>query len=89
LSVTVTATHDAFTPTNTLTLLQFGAATNALIDMPGGPTGSSGSFSYTPSGSTLTFTVRRAAGGSTTVPFTVTDSCGTWPTFVGGGPTAF
>jgi hypothetical protein len=89
LSVTVTANHDAFTPTNTLSLLQFGATTNALIDMPSGPTGSTGSFSYTPSGSPLTFTVRRAGPGSTTVPFVVTDSCGSWPTFVGGGPSAF
>lgn len=38
----------------------------------------------------FTFTVRRAAAGqSTTVPFTAVDSCGAWPTLVGGGPTAF
>jgi hypothetical protein len=34
--------------------------------------------------------VRRAtAGQGTTVPLVVTDSCGEWPTLVGGGPGAF
>jgi len=32
------------------------------------------------------FTVRRAApGAATTAKFTVTDTCGSWPSFVGGG----
>jgi hypothetical protein len=39
--------------------------------------------------STVIFSVRRAAAGqATTVRFTVTDQCGSWPTFVGGGPNA-
>jgi hypothetical protein len=37
-----------------------------------------------------TFTVRRlTANQPTTLPFTVIDGCGTWPTFVGGGSSAF
>jgi hypothetical protein len=33
-----------------------------------------------------TFTVQRtAAGQAATVPFTVVDACGNWPTFVGLG----
>jgi hypothetical protein len=37
-----------------------------------------------------TFVVRRVtAGQPTTVSFTVTDICGPWQTFVGGGPDAF
>jgi hypothetical protein len=37
-----------------------------------------------------TFTVKRnATGGAATVPLTVVDSCGEWPTLVGGGPAAF
>jgi hypothetical protein len=32
---------------------------------------------------------RPASGQAATVELTVTDGCGTWPTFVGGGPTAF
>jgi hypothetical protein len=36
------------------------------------------------------FFVRRTnAGVASTVPLTVTDVCGAWPTFVGGGPSAF
>jgi hypothetical protein len=40
----------------------------------------------------LTFTVARQLGGASvpvTVSFAVTDDCGAWPTFVGGGPSAF
>lgn len=37
-----------------------------------------------------TFTVRRVTSGQgVQVPFTVVDACGSWPTFAGGGPTAF
>lgn len=71
--------------------LRFGDARSALVDIPNGPTGSSGGFTHTPSGnvSQLTFTVRRNGPGGATVPFVVADVCGEWPTFVGGGPNAF
>jgi hypothetical protein len=32
---------------------------------------------------------RVTAGQAATVHFTVRDTCGDWPTFVGGGPAAF
>ena len=35
------------------------------------------------------FTVRRSGSGAVTVPLTVTDGCGEWKTFVGGGAGAF
>lgn len=35
------------------------------------------------------FTLRRTGPGSVTLPFIVTDACGDWSTFVGGGPNAF
>ena len=39
---------------------------------------------------TLGLTVQRVANGqAATVELTVTDGCGEWPTFVGGGPNAF
>jgi len=39
---------------------------------------------------TVTFIVtRQTAGQATHVAFTVRDSCGDWPSFVGGGPDAF
>ena len=38
---------------------------------------------------TFAFTVRRqTAGQSVTVPIVVVDLCGSWQTFVGGGPAA-
>ena len=72
--------------------LHFGAASNAQIDAPGAAPGASGPFDVaTPAGaSSYTFVVRRTtAGQGVQVPFTVTDACGNWPTFVGGGPNAF
>jgi hypothetical protein len=76
----------------TISALQFGAATNAQITAPGGPPNAAGNFTVSPpAGATnFTFTVRRTtAGQATQVPFTVTDACGSWPTFAGGGPSAF
>jgi hypothetical protein len=52
----------------------------------------SGNFSLPlGAGTTQTsFTVNRVnAGASTTVPLFVTDGCGEWQTFVGGGSGAF
>jgi hypothetical protein len=73
--------------------LQFGAATNATLDIPlAGLTGVGGSRTVTLPLETrsLTFTVHHAqAGAATTVPFTVVDGCGSWPTFVGGGASTF
>jgi hypothetical protein len=37
----------------------------------------------------VSFTVRHAGSGATTVPLTVVDGCGSWPTLVGGGANAF
>jgi hypothetical protein len=71
--------------------LTYGAASNARIDvgtLPGG----TGNFNFNLPAHTVTtsFFVRQAApGAGTTVPLTVVDSCGEWPTFVGGGPAAF
>ncbi|HZR98166.1 MAG TPA: N,N-dimethylformamidase beta subunit family domain-containing protein [Chloroflexota bacterium] len=74
-----------------LASIQFGSATNALIDA--GPlvgiTGNA-TLSLPPGTYQYVFTVRRAAGGqAATVPLTVVTACGSWPTFVGGGPNAF
>jgi hypothetical protein len=92
LQVTIAANTTAGTPTNQLQALQFGAATNALIDVPGGPSGATGSFNVALSAGTqqAAFIVRPASsGGAVTVPLVVVDNCGAWPTFVGGGPSAF
>jgi hypothetical protein len=91
LAVTVTAVSTAGTPGNTLASINFAATNNGLIDIPGGVTGSSGGFSLPlPPGTTeTTFHIRQASPGGVTVPFTVTDVCGGWQTFAGGGTAAF
>jgi hypothetical protein len=98
LRVTLDAGTSAGSPTNQLTQLQIGAATNARITVPAGPNGRPGltsspgnaTLNLTETPGSLTFSVVRAQNGqATTVPISVTDACGTWRTFVGGGPTAF
>ncbi|MBI2756448.1 MAG: S8 family serine peptidase [Chloroflexi bacterium] len=71
--------------------IAFGSASNATVNA-GPTTASPGGFTYAPPmfSRSATFTVRRTtAGQAATVPLTVTDSCGSWPSFVGGGPSAF
>lgn len=92
LQVTVTARDAGCASDNRLISLNFGPTTNALVDLPGGPSGQAGSFTYTVprAQSQLTFYVRRAAAGqAATVNLTVVDGCGSWPTLVGGGPNVF
>lgn len=86
LQVTITApaaTNDV------LQALRFGSATNAVVEA-GGQSGSGGFTVTLPPGTQqATFTLARlAADRASTVPLTVLDSCGEWPTFVGAGPAA-
>ncbi|MGE3911438.1 MAG: DUF1501 domain-containing protein [Chloroflexota bacterium] len=70
--------------------VRFGPTQNALVDV-GAQTSLTGTFTHTPPAAApqITFSVRRQAAGATTVPIKVTDDCGQWDTFVGGGPGAF
>jgi len=65
--------------------IDFGAGTNSLVTIPGGPTDQPGGFSIAPGRAQVSFSVQRSAAGAATVPFTVVDDCGAWPTFVGLG----
>jgi YVTN family beta-propeller protein len=90
--VSVGVTVEAVAFDNRLVALRFGAADNARIDIPNGPSNQSGNFTYTPLPGTqgTTFFVRRATdSGAATVRLAVVDDCGFWLTFVGGGPLAF
>jgi hypothetical protein len=65
---------------------------NASISVQDGPQSQAGDFTFTPAdGATSTqFTVTAANRGlPTTVALTVTDACGAWRTFVGGGAGSF
>ena len=71
--------------------LRFASVSNVQIDI-GDRRGQTGPFSYVLPTMTdhVTFQVRRLnVGLPTAVSMVAVDACGTWPTFVGGGPDAF
>ncbi|MCC6173843.1 MAG: SMP-30/gluconolactonase/LRE family protein [Chloroflexi bacterium] len=74
LQVTV---HAGGTP-NAIRRIQFRAVPNAVVESPPAIVGAD-----------ATFVLQRTAPGAITLPFIVSDACGDWPTFVGGGPNAF
>ena len=80
-------------PNNVLRSIQFMSFSNASVEILGRTIGSAGGTVTAPAGTTgLNFVVTRQPAGSKTtvmVPFIVTDDCGPWNTFVGGGPSAF
>jgi hypothetical protein len=87
LRVTLTAPASA---NDRLLALRFGAALPARIDAGGQSGPGSFSVSLPPGTQQTSFTVTRVTAGQTvTVALTVVDSCGEWPTVVGGGPSAF
>jgi hypothetical protein len=85
LQATVTAT-ETNAPNNRLQSIKFGTLQNAQVTL-NGETIANGQTVTLAAGTTVqTFTVRRGTtGGTTTVPLTVTDNCGAWPSLVGGG----
>jgi uncharacterized protein YkwD len=91
LHVTVTPGRPTGAPGNTMKTIRFGAVANGSLDIGGyGSPSSNTSVGVAPGTSQLTFVVRRVADGApTTVPLVLTDDCGDWTTFVGGGRTAF
>jgi hypothetical protein len=91
LRVTLSLTEQTWTPNNRLTGIEFRAGSNALIDVAG-QTGRKGAFTVplTDRPTTTTFFVRRETPGQAVqLPLAVTDDCGSWTTFVGGGAGAF
>jgi len=91
LQVSITAISSPVLPNNELRLLDFGAATNAQIDVGDGVVHTGNFRVNLPAGTQQTsFTVHHATlDQATTVPLVVVDRCGDWPTLVGGGPNAF
>jgi len=59
---------------------------DAVLIVPGGPIPGVGDFTVSPNATQLTFDLlRRSDGVPSTVRLTITDGCGSWPTFVDGG----
>jgi len=91
LQVSVTVGTQPATPDNHLVEPRIQPGTNALVDVAGrtGLTGAA-NIPLETHPSNATFFVRRAQDGQPVhLPFVVVDDCGLFPTFVGGGPTAF
>jgi len=86
LRVTLTTSQLPATPGNKLIQVRFGSAPNAVVEDATGvsppPPPPAGATSYT-------VFVRRTGQGGVAFPLIVVDQCGEWPTFVGGGPSAF
>jgi hypothetical protein len=86
--------HVEATPLNTqqnnpLHELRFGPLQNPKVTLNGQSVASDQTVTIAPNTHAVDFTVERMTPGqATTVPFTVLDGCGLWPTFVGGGTSA-
>jgi hypothetical protein len=74
-----------------LQTVQFTRLSNASVDLTGQPTVTAPTTIALPAGTAqVTLLVRRVSPGqASTVEGVVTDVCGAWPTFFGGGPSAF
>ena len=82
----------------TISKIEFGTprpVQNARVSVAGGQQNQTGSFIFTPASPTATVQITVESQNrslQTTVPFTVTDGCGStqpWQTFVGGGGGSF
>jgi hypothetical protein len=90
LQATLTAQSLPATPNNTLQRIVVTRMDNATASLNGGPVTIGASVPFQAGTTQATLLVQRqspAAGA--TVAFTVTDACGDWKSFVGGGPSAF
>jgi hypothetical protein len=91
LTVTVSSDTAPATPGNHLLSLQLTIPANAVVDVPNGAQGLTGTQRISVGAGTqpIAFVVRRTGPGAITVPLLAVDTCGSWPSFVGGGASAF
>jgi hypothetical protein len=91
LLVTITANTNGGTPTNQLAQIGFTGGTNARFDMGLELNKLPPLMVTLPAGTQqATFYLERlVAGQASSLTLSVVDGCGSWPTFVGGGPGAF
>jgi len=89
LTATLAAQTSAGTPANNLTSIRITQVVNAAVTVNGVPlTEGTGIPLPNLPGATLAVQ-RQVAGQASHVAFVVTDVCGDWPSFIGGGPGAF
>jgi hypothetical protein len=93
LEVTLVAGRASALSANALRAVQLGTLQNAAVDVPaqsGVAAAQTGLDSGAPVSlggpvASVQLIVRRVAPGAFTVPLTITDECGPWQTFAGGG----
>jgi hypothetical protein len=88
LTATIAAQTLPATPTNALTNIRITRIVNATVTVNGAPL-TEGAAVPLPNLPGATLALQRQGAGPSHVAFTVTDVCGDWPSFVGGGPGAF
>jgi uncharacterized protein YkwD len=91
LDVTVAVGWSGGAASNTLRAIRIGSVVNGTVDISGRGQVAAGTTVTVAAGTQqATLSVHRVASGTaTTVPLILTDTCGDWPTLVGGGPRAF
>jgi hypothetical protein len=78
------------TTTNGLSSVRITKIANAAVTVNGAAAAEGQTVTLPANSQQATLLVTRATGGqATTVSFAVTDACGEWKSFVGGGPSAF
>jgi N-acetylneuraminic acid mutarotase len=94
LQATLTAHTNASTPTNRLISIRFTAINNAAVRLNGSPVTAGPTITLPAGAQQATLLIDRHApaqnpGLASTVAFAVSDLCGEWKSFVGGGSGAF
>jgi uncharacterized repeat protein (TIGR01451 family) len=90
LTATIDAQTSAGTPSNSLSSIRITSILNATVQINGSPVSADQTVSLPGGTAQASLSVQRQTGGqASTVAFVVTDACGEWKSFVGGGPGAF
>ncbi|MCC6174614.1 MAG: right-handed parallel beta-helix repeat-containing protein [Chloroflexi bacterium] len=91
LQVTVSATSDTANPGNVLKTIQFSRpAQNATVEIPGQASVGTSPITFPAGTRQMVFVIKQTTPNQpATVPFTVTDNCGTWDSFAGAGASGF
>jgi hypothetical protein len=90
LRATLTAQTLPATPANSLQRIAITKIDNATVSLDGSPVTAGASVPFQAGTTQATLLVQRQSPAvGATVSFTVTDVCGEWKSFVGGGPSAF
>jgi hypothetical protein len=90
LQATIAAQTSSGTPTNSLQSITVTRIDGAVVQVNGSPIATGATITFPGGTSQATLLIeRQAPGAASHVGFSVTDACGEWKSFVGGGPGAF